>query len=211
MNLLRCYLPWAFVFFLLTWPWQANGQQTVSPRRTISLDGPGWKLIGLEPGEGEKLGINLARSTKAEFIPTTVPNDVQCVIGLKDPLGQGPEVWDINKREWWYVRSFPSPKVLPSQQARLVFDGVDYFADVWLNGEKLGSHEGAYTRFGFDITKRLRAKRDNYLAVRVTVSLEGPGALALRIHERGIRGVVGRAAGPRRGGVSSGSASQRSP
>jgi hypothetical protein len=46
---------------------------------------------------------------------------------------------------------------------RLVFDGVDYFADVWLNGEKLGSHEGAYTRFGFDITKRLGSLGDIFL------------------------------------------------
>src|SRR5205809_1085599 len=143
-----------FVFLLLlTSPVRSNGQPAVSPRKVISLDGPGWKLIGLHPGEGEKLGIHLGGSSKAEFIPTSVPNDVQRAIGLKDPLGQGPEVWDINKREWWYVRAFPSPKLQAMQQARLVFDGVDYFADVWLNGDKLGSHEGAFTLFGFNITK----------------------------------------------------------
>ncbi len=149
--------------------------KTEAPRRVLSLDGSGWKLLGLRPGEGEKLGVSLRPTENPAFLATSVPNDVQRAIGLKDPLGQGPEVWDINKREWWYIRAFVSPKVLPIQQARLVFDGVDYFADVWLNGEKLGSHEGAYTRFGFDITKRLRAKGGNYLAVRVTAPWKVPG------------------------------------
>ena len=58
-----------------------NGHQAVSPRRIISLDGSGWKLVGLEPGSGEKLGVNLGSSAKADLIPTSVPNDVQRVIG----------------------------------------------------------------------------------------------------------------------------------
>jgi beta-mannosidase len=126
-------------------------------------------------GEGEKVGVPLRGSPKVESVPTSVPNDVQLAIGLKDPLGQQPEIWDINKREWWYARSFSSPRVVAAQQARLVFDGVDYFADVWLNGEKIGSHEGAYTRFAFDVTKRLHANGENYLAVRVTSPWKVPG------------------------------------
>jgi beta-galactosidase/beta-glucuronidase len=42
-------------------------------------------------------------------------------------------------------------------------------------GEKIGAHEGAYTRFAFDVTNRLRMKGDNYLAVRVTSPWKVPG------------------------------------
>jgi beta-mannosidase len=174
MNVMRRYLPWTFFLFLSASSLQLKGQPAASPRRVVSLDGAGWNLIGLDPGEGEKLGIPQGGSAKAESTPVSIPNDVQVSV-CHDPLGQGSDVWDINKHEWWYVRSFSSPEVLPSQQARLVFDGVDYFADVWLNGEKLGSHEGAYTRFEFDVTKRLHGRAANFLAVRVTSPWKVPG------------------------------------
>jgi beta-mannosidase len=184
MVLSRGRLPWLVVFVVLFQPLVACAQPAGSPRNIISLDGAGWKLIGLEPGEGEKLGIPLRGSLKVQSIPTSVPNDVQLAIGLKDPLGQGPEIWDINKREWWYIRSFSSPPLEAAQQARLVFDGVDYFADVWLNGEMLGSHEGAYTRFAFEVTKHLKPKGENYLAVRVTSPWKLPG----RSHNEFMKG-----------------------
>ncbi len=146
----------------------AQADEVRSPRTLFSLDGTGWKLVGLRPGEGEKLQLYLPSLNKVHLIPTTVPSDVQTCIGLSDPYGQGPEIVAINKKEWWYLRSFSSPRVGPGRQVRLVFDGVDYFADVWLNGIKLGSHEGAYTRFWFDVTERIQPRGENYLAIRVT-------------------------------------------
>jgi len=67
----------------------------------------------------------------------------------------------VNRREWWYVRSFATPHLSEHGQARLVFDGADYFASVWPNGRKLGEHEGAYTDFHFDVSNLLRKDGDN--------------------------------------------------
>ena len=145
----------------------AFGESNDSLRLVVSLDGSNWELIGLEIGQGEKIGIQ-KKSISKELIQTTVPNNVQLAIGLKDPYSQDKEVVEINRKEWWYVRSFDSPKVGKQQQVRLIFDGVDYFADVWLNGKKIGSHEGAFTDFDFNITKQLKSNSPNYLAVRVT-------------------------------------------
>jgi hypothetical protein len=114
----------------------AFAQSAKSLRSIITLDGSEWKLIGLHPGEGEQVGIN-KNSDFDELIQTTVPNNVQLAIGLKDPYSQDKEVVEINKKEWWYIRSFASPKIGKQQQVRLVFDGVDYFADVWLNEKKV--------------------------------------------------------------------------
>ncbi len=153
----------------------AKADEVRLPRALLPLDGSGWKVVGLQPGEGEKLRVYLPGPNKVRLLPATVPNDVQTAIDLADPYGQGPEIADINKKEWWYLRSFSSPRIGSGRQVRLVFDGVDYFADVWLNGKKLGSHEGAYTRFSFDVTERLRPKGDNYVAVRVTSPWKVPG------------------------------------
>ena len=144
------------------------------PRKMISLDGAGWHLAGVELGIGESVGIPKDILSGVRFEPVSIPNDVQLSV-LKDPYGQGSEVVRINKEEWWYVRSFPSPAGGAGRQVRLIFDGVDYFADVWLNGQKLGGHEGAFTRFEFDITQQLSHGGDNFLAVRVTAPWKVPG------------------------------------
>src|SRR5690349_17497601 len=47
----------------------------------------------------------------------------------------------------------------------LEFDGVSYRADVWLNGRYLGTHEGYFAPFGFDVTDVVTD--DNLLVVRV--------------------------------------------
>ena len=49
---------------------------------------------------------------------------------------------------------------------RLAFQGVDYFADAWINGYYLGSHEGFFNSFTFDVSRWIR-DRENLLVVRV--------------------------------------------
>ena len=64
----------------------------------------------------------------------------------------------------WFRHEFSyTPK---EAYARLRFDGVDYFADVFLNGEHLGHHTGYFEPFSFDCTGLLNHGR-NILAVRV--------------------------------------------
>lgn len=57
----------------------------------------------------------------------------------------------------------------------LFLGGVDDDADVWLNGEKVGSHNGFSESFYFDVTNVLRSGR-NELVVRVTDN-GGPGGM----------------------------------
>ncbi len=68
----------------------------------------------------------------------------------------------------WYWRTFQAERH-PYANGRylLRFNEVDYTADVWLNGEHLGGHEGADTPFVLDATKAIRPGQDNHLAVRV--------------------------------------------
>ena len=70
----------------------------------------------------------------------------------------------------WYRTQFPTPKrAAPGRRIFLVFGGVDWEAEVWLNGKKLGGHVGYYEPFRFDVTDLLKEK--NTLAVRI---IQGP-------------------------------------
>jgi beta-mannosidase len=69
-----------------------------------------------------------------------------------------------------FRRRFQGPALSLEQTARLVFHGVDYFAEVTLNGTRLGSHEGYFQRFAFDVTDVLA--EENELVVRVDAPRE---------------------------------------
>ena len=56
----------------------------------------------------------------------------------------------------WYRRSFEVPEEMRGRRILLHFGAVDFLADVYVNGEKAGSHRGGYTPFTFDITRFLR-------------------------------------------------------
>jgi beta-mannosidase len=94
----------------------------------------------------------------------------------------------------WYRRTFADPRHggLPEspRRVRLRFAAVDYLADVWLNGEHLGHHEGYFAPFGFDVTDRL--SKDNTLVVAVQDPLEplDPSALFFDHRKRVIKGTL---------------------
>ena len=70
---------------------------------------------------------------------------------------------------WWYRTEFTIPKARWLSSTRLAFDGINYSADIWLNGRKVaGASEikGAFRRFEFDITSFV-SKGRNTLAVEV--------------------------------------------
>ena len=65
----------------------------------------------------------------------------------------------------WYCRRFEYRKSAPEKRAFLHFGGVNYRADVYLNGRKLGFHVGGFTPFCFEVTDVIREGR-NSLVVR---------------------------------------------
>ena len=65
---------------------------------------------------------------------------------------------------------------------------MDYAADVWLNGQYLGFHEGYFEPFNFDVTGLLK-KQDNLLVVRVDSPYE-PIEKVWSLKKRQIKGVL---------------------
>ncbi len=90
----------------------------------------------------------------------------------------------------WYRRQIPGNPHLQNKTLQLVFEGVDYAADVWLNGRYLGFHEGYFQTFRFDVSKSFYPDRPNELLVRVNSPKETETA-DWSLHKRLIKGVLG--------------------
>ena len=74
-----------------------------------------------------------------------------------------------------FTRDFNfTPALAPTQHAFLVLHGVDYFAEIGLNGSPVGKHAGYFQSFEFDVTSLLKPGR-NQLAITVDAPLEEPG------------------------------------
>jgi hypothetical protein len=67
----------------------------------------------------------------------------------------------------WYRRSFAAPAGWRDFMLRLRFGAVNYYAEVWVNGQQVGSHEGGYAPFALDVTPHVRLGAENTLVVRV--------------------------------------------
>lgn len=132
--------------------------------RSFSLDGT-WRFRRDPNQVGEMLPADLVRTENDEcqyYSPTYDDADWSEI-----PV---PACWQAAGHDYngvaWYRRRFQAPPLSDGQVARLRFWGVDYFADVWLNGFYLGTHEGYFAPFELDATRWIR-QGDNLLAARV--------------------------------------------
>lgn len=73
-----------------------------------------------------------------------------------------------------FSRSFTFDGLQQGEESlHLCFRGVDYFARVWLNDQEIGTHEGYFQPFHFDITHQVIVG-ENKIVVDVTCPLEEP-------------------------------------
>jgi len=82
-----------------------------------------------------------------------------------------PGIWNIAYPDvegiGFYRTEFSVPDSWAAKNVLLRFEGVFYRCEVWVNGSYVGSHEGGYTPFSFDVSAHLRSGEENYLVVRV--------------------------------------------
>ncbi len=78
--------------------------------------------------------------------------------------------------DFWYRDEFLPPAASSGQRIWLNFAGINWKADVFLNGALLGRIEGAFTRARFDVTGKLAPGKTNALAVRI-VKNATPGSV----------------------------------
>lgn len=168
-------------FFLFVLCVAGLGKAQIAPliansdgRQTTSLNGP-WHVI-VDPYDVGKLDYR-ARPLKNNnaFFKNYKPQSKSELVEYDfDHSGQlnVPGDWNTQRESLlfyegtvWYKQSFDYQK--PAEgRLFLRFGAANYQADVYLNGELLGHHEGGFTPFDFEITKRVRPK-GNFVVVRV--------------------------------------------
>lgn len=68
-------------------------------------------------------------------------------------------------RTWVYRKRFFVPEELKGQRIALVFEGIDYSAEIFLNGRSLGKQEGMFTAWSAEVGGMLQFGAENLLAV----------------------------------------------
>ena len=78
--------------------------------------------------------------------------------------------------DFWYRDEFNAPAPMhPGEHTWLNFDGINWKADVYLNGHNIGRIDGAFMRGHFDVTAFLHPGALNALAVRI-IRVASPGS-----------------------------------
>jgi beta-glucuronidase len=141
-------------------------------RRTISLAGE-WKTI-VDPYESGYYNYRYQPSDNGYFKNAKpkskndlIEYDFDSSTSLKVPGDWNTQSEQLFFYEGtvWYKKSFAYQRK-PNTRLFVYFGAANYFADVYLNGEKIGQHEGGFTPFNFEITKLVR-DTGNFLVVKV--------------------------------------------
>ncbi|MFN7992067.1 MAG: discoidin domain-containing protein [Bryobacteraceae bacterium] len=147
-------------------PARANGRQ--------DLAGGSWRLQrdSLVTAGGEALSKPgfADRDWIVATVPGTVLTSYYNIGAVPDPNFGDNQLMISDSffyADFWYRNEFTTPAVPAGKHTWLNFAGINWKADVFLNGEKLGRIEGGFMRGQFDITSRLHAGQKNALAVRV--------------------------------------------
>ncbi|HKV26821.1 MAG TPA: hypothetical protein VJN90_00940 [Candidatus Acidoferrales bacterium] len=81
---------------------------------------------------------------------------------------------------WWYRKEFTIPKDFDGGTVWLHFDGINYRANIWLNGKKFADAkdvEGAYRIYDFDVTQFVKPGEPNAIAVETFAPTENDLAM----------------------------------
>lgn len=144
-----------FVFILFTGSVNAQTAMiNVQARSTTSLNGK-WTVI-LDPagaGDYRQVWQEKKPQKKTDFVEYSFEGGPE----LNVPGDFNSQLCDLTYTEGtvWYKKEFRY-SVPEGKRLFLYFGAVNYRADVYLNGEKIGSHEGGFTPFQFEITKKVR-------------------------------------------------------
>lgn len=119
-----------------------------------------------------------AQVANGEFHDIDFGKDLRKLPGMDYPIGQMYSNLEMPSTSpyacsWWYRTEFKLPQDFKGRKIWLHFNGINYRANVWLNGKKLADAKdvaGAYRIFELDSTPLIDQDRPNVLAVEVFVA-----------------------------------------
>ncbi len=106
------------------------------------------------PGTSYNIGVNFSNVAMPKDSPFAVP--------------------------WWYRTEFSLPATFKGKTIWLKFNGINYRADIWLNGKQIASHDqaaGAWRTYEFNVTDTARIGVTNVLAAEIWAPTENDLAI----------------------------------
>ena len=171
-----------YFLFLLVFSHKCFSQQplitNIPSRKTISLNGK-WQYIidPYETGFRNYRWDERAQNDKEAYWNSDVPENKtdRKEHGFDDKYSLlVPGDWNSQDARFlyyegtvWYKKSFDVQLPTSNEKVFIYFGAVNYRADVYLNGKKLGMHVGGFTPFNFEIPGGLLKSKDNFLVVKV--------------------------------------------
>jgi beta-mannosidase len=143
----------------------------ITPRtgaQHVALDGQ-WQLGWRDAAIGDTTELDAVTN----WLPAQVPSTVQWALHRAGKCGHPYEHLNskqydwVDQKVWYYRRTLSLPPRPGDGHTFLCFDGIDYFARVWLNGTLLGRHEGMFGGPAIEISKQARFGAANEIVVEV--------------------------------------------
>lgn len=142
------------------------------PLEILSLDGT-WQLKDKEYTEYSQATVPESELNDNDWLNTRVPGDIHPTLvqagRIPDPfLDQNTKLcgW-TNERSWWFKREFDVPETFKNKTLQLVFDGIDTYSSIYVNGKKVGQTENAFLQYSFIVTDFIVPGEKNSIAVCV--------------------------------------------
>lgn len=156
----------------------------------------GWQMQDSSKVSDAAEVVSTTRFHPDRWYPATVPGTVLTTLvndGVyPEPLyGENmraiPE--SLNKTTYWYRASWAVPKSHKGVHTWLHFGGINYSADIWVNGHRAGSIKGAFIRGDFDVSDFVKPGNRAVIAVLVSpqphVGLPHEHTVALGVGKNG--------------------------
>jgi exo-1,4-beta-D-glucosaminidase len=135
-----------------------------------------WKLASATEAQSEGAAISVAGFKDARWHPIhRMPATVLEILqedGVYSNLYVGTNMLtvpqDLYQQDWWYRTTFKAPG---GESYTLEFPGINYRAEIWLNGQKIADNKqvvGMYAAHEFNVTPWIKPGSRNVLAVKVT-------------------------------------------
>ena len=135
-----------------------------------------WKLVSAKEISSGGSELSSVKNSSEKWIEATIPTTVLGALvdaGVYEDPFYGDNLAHIPaepfENSWWFLKEFSINEFNANHEAmRLLIDGINYRANIWLNGQQIASEDtlfGAFRQFEIDITGHV--KTDNILAFEI--------------------------------------------
>ncbi len=172
-------------------------QPGVTDDHKLYLSGGNWKLQRASQVPEEGSVLSRPGYDDAAWVPATVPG-TELVSYLNAGAIPDPNYADNQLMvsesfflsDFWYRNVFDVPASFKEKHLQLHFDGINWKAEVWVNGTRAGRIDGAFVRGNFDVSSLIVPGQQNVIAVKVFRNTHPGGVKEKTFKSPGLNGGV---------------------